>query len=259
MEPISVRVDYWTLPDRSESGKEPEGIEQFRNELRSQYASLVRGRSGACGGGLYDLAVQVVSEISLRDVMGVIAGGVAYDLVKAGTQSFFVRPIFEALRRLKSKNRERNVDLDELTLSFRDTDIFIKRVDSHSIHDILEDVFKLMAENMETLTRGGREIPYAIHIPIVEDSDNETTRFRSLLDVDETIRDINQSTYFGYWGVRYNLAGSIKIFDVKRKFIIDETYMTQAEYWSAKHREWDIKRALEKAAESKSDKKIETE
>ena len=72
MEPLAIKIEYWTLPDGSPSGMEPEGIDEFRNELQEHYVSLVRGHSGACGGGLYDLIVHITSSITLRDVASAI-------------------------------------------------------------------------------------------------------------------------------------------------------------------------------------------
>ncbi|WP_428740005.1 hypothetical protein [Sulfurimonas sp.] len=88
MEPIAIKIDYWTLPDGSPTGEQPDGLDEFRTELQNNYVSLVRGQSGECGGGLYDLVVQVTSSITIRDVASAILGGIAYDLVKSGTQSF---------------------------------------------------------------------------------------------------------------------------------------------------------------------------
>lgn len=84
MEPIAIKIEYWTLPDGSPTGQEPEGVEEFRSDLKNVYAFFVRGQSGACGGGLYEFVVTVTSSITLRDVASAILGGVAYDLAIRG-------------------------------------------------------------------------------------------------------------------------------------------------------------------------------
>jgi hypothetical protein len=88
------------------------------------------------------------------------------------------------------------------------------------------------------------ESPYAIHIPIFENPNPRFSRFRALLDVDETIDEITTDSYFEYWGVRYNLEGQIRVFNVQRRLLIDATYMTQDEYWEAWEREWDKEHAI---------------
>lgn len=241
MEPIAIRINYWTLPDGSLTGVEPEGIEEFRSNLQHNYTSLVRGQSGSCGGGLYELVVHVTSGISLREVASFILSGIAYDLVKSGTYSFILRPLIAAIEKLKSKNKKKNIaiEVDELKFSFQDTDIIVKRVGAQPLFDNLGRVFKAIAENFEFM-KGQRtgEPPYEIHIPVFEDPHPSFCRFRSLLDVDETIEGVTEESYLHFWGVRYNLEGQIRIFDVQRRLLIDVSYMTQDEYWKAWELEW---------------------
>jgi len=238
MEPIAVRIDYWTLPDGSPTGVEPEGIDEFRRELQEIYVSFVRGQSGACGCGLYDLIVQVTSSISLVDVVSFISSGVAYDLLKDGAKSFVLKPLITAIEKLKSRNKQRAIDVDELRFTFQDADIVVKKIDTQSIFEILGQIFKTLAENFEYIKGNTGESPYAIHIPVFEDPNPRFSRFRALLDVDETIQGITTESYFQFWGVRYNLEGQIRVFDVQRRFLIDETFMTQDEYWEAWENEW---------------------
>lgn len=243
MEPVAVRIDYWTFPDGSPTGVEPEGIEEFRHDLQDIYVSLVRGQSGACGGGLYDLIINVTSSISLRDVVNLVLSGIAYDLIKSGTHSFVLRPLLTAIEKLKSRNKKRRIEVDELKFSFQDTDIIVKRIGTQSLFEDLGCIFKALAENFEFIKGQTGESPYAIHIPVFEDPNPRFSRFRALLDVDETIEMVTADSYLQFWGVRYNLEGKIRVFDVRRRLLIDATYMTQDEYREAWEREWDKEHA----------------
>lgn len=237
MEPIAIKIEYWTLPDGSPTGEEPEGIDDFRSDLQDAYASLVKGQSGDCGGGLYELAVSVTTSITFRDVASAILGGVAYDLVKSGTRSFFLRPLIVGVEKLKSRNQKRSIEVGELRFSFQDADITVKKVSPRPIFDDLGGIFKALAERFESMKGRTGETPYAIHIPVFEDPDARFCRFRSLLDVDETIQGLSSDSYLKYWGVRYNLEGQIRVFDVQRGLLIDANYMTQDEYWEAWNKE----------------------
>jgi len=238
MEPISIRIDYWTYPNSSFSGEEPEGIEEFRSDLQETYVSLVKGQSGALGGGLYDLVVQVTSSISLRDFVSLILGGVAYDLVKSGTHSLILRPLIAAIKKLKAKNKEKNIEVDELKLFFQDIDVILKKVATRSLFDDLEQIIKAVAESYEAIKGPTGEPPYEIHIPVFEDPAPRFCRYRSLLDVDETIEEVSADSYLHLWGARYNLEGQIRVFDVQKQILINERYMTQDEYWKACEIEW---------------------
>ena len=238
MEPISIRIDYWTYPNGSFSGEEPEGIEEFRSDLQETYVSLVKGQSGALGGGLYDLVIQVTSSISLRDFVSLILGGVAYDLVKSGTHSFILRPLIVAIKKLKAKNKEKNIEVDELKLFLQDTDVILKKVATRSLFDDLEQIIKAVSESYEAIKGPTGEPPYEIHIPVFEDPAPRFSRYRSLLDVDETIEEVSADSYLHLWGARYNLEGQIRVFDVQKQILINERYMTQDEYWKACEIEW---------------------
>jgi hypothetical protein len=237
MESVAVRIDYLTFPDGSPTGVEPEGIDEFRNDMQDVYVSLVRGQSGACGGGLYDLLVHVTSNISLRDVINVIMSGVAYDLIKSGTHSFVLRPLITALEKLKSKNTKNNLTIDELKFTFQDSDIIIKKIGTQSLFDDLENIFKALAVNYEFMKDRSGASPYTIHIPIFEDPNPRFSRFRALLDYDETIEDVTTDSYLQFWGVRYHHEGQTRVFDVHQKLLIDASYMTQDEYLKAWERE----------------------
>ena len=244
MEPLALKIEYWTLPNGSPTGMEPDGIDEFRKELQEHYVSLVRGHSGACGGGLYDLIVHITSSITLRDVASAMIGGVAYDLVKSGTQSLILRPLVSAIEKLRERNKEnlQKIDVDEFRFSFQDADIVVKNIAAGSFFEELERIFKQLSNCIDSLKGNTQEMPYVIHIPIFEDPDQKLCRFRSLLDADETIVDITNDNYLQFWGVRYNLEGKIRVFDVKNKLLIDASYMTQEEYWKAAEKEWEKER-----------------
>ena len=239
MEPIAIKIDYWTLPDGSPTGEEPEGIDEFRSDLQNEYFSFVRGQSGACGGGLYEFVIQITTPITVGDVANFILSGVAYDLVKSGTQSFILRPLILAFEKLKSRNQKHDIDIGELRFSFQDIDIIVNKIGSRPIFDDLGGIFKTLAENLESIKGQTGESPYVIHIPVFEDPDTHICRFRSLLDVDETIQGVTSDSYLKYWGVRYNLEGQIRVFDVQRHLLIDVRYMTQDEYWDEWKMEWE--------------------
>jgi len=238
VEPVAIRIDYWTLPDGSPSGEEPEGIEDFRRELQETYVSLVRGQSGSCGGGLYKFLIQVTSSITFHDIANLILGGISYDLIKSGTNSFVMRPLLAAFKKLKSRNKKWNIEVDELKFSFQDADIIVKKIGTQPLSDDIERIFMALAESFEFMKGHTGESPYAIHIPVFEDPNPRFCRFRALLDVDETIQTVTTDSYLQFWGVRYNHEAQIRVFDVQRRLLIDNRYMTQDEYWEAWHLEW---------------------
>jgi hypothetical protein len=52
-------------------------IEEFRKELEDNYVASVHGRrSDSCGGGLYELVIELISNVSMADAASwLISGG----------------------------------------------------------------------------------------------------------------------------------------------------------------------------------------
>jgi len=184
--------------------------------------------------------VQITSSIGLQDIASAIVGGVSYDLVRSGTDSFVIRPLIKSFKKLKNRNKDicKKIEVDEFKFSFQDIDIVIKNIGIGNFFLNLEKIFIQLSKSIDLIKNKKNEYPYIIHVPIFEDPEKDICNFRSLLDVDETIVEITESSYLKYWGVRYNLEGAVKVFDVNKKLFIESSYMTQDEYWDTKEKKW---------------------
>lgn len=231
----AIRVSYWA---EQEGLKiiEPVGIDAFRDELAQSYVSLVRGRPGDLGGGLYELAIEFISNISIKDAVAFIGSGVGFDLLKAGTKSFLWKPLLSACETLRKKNTALDIDIHELKFIFNDAEVIVGKICSGSIYDSLGEIFQALADNYEHLKNRDGEYPFTIQIPVLEDPDGTLCRFRVLLDVDEIIENVTRANYLNYWGIDYELERASRVFDLKKKLLIDEEFLTLERYWQ----KWDI-------------------
>jgi|ERR1700738_2292641 len=231
--PAAVTVDWWF------GEKTLEGEPEFKAELAESYAvSVVRGRRGPLGGGLYQLVVEFLSQLTLSEIARVMLEGAAYDVIKSGTKSFFIRPFLEAYKRFKNRQKEERAGIDRIRFVFQDAAVIMQALPHSDLLPELESIFRALAENFEFITFGSKGQLLEIFIPVFEDdSDERISRFRSLLSVDETIdpRRISRADYFKFWGLQYYSEGSPScVYDVERKSVIDERFYTESEYWTAK-------------------------
>lgn len=226
----AVRISYWAIQEGPKI-IEPVGMTEFKEELSQSYISSVHGRPGDLGGGLYELTIEFLTNISIQDVVKFIAGGVAFDLLKSGTRAFVLRPLIAAYETLRKKNTDRNIDIYELKFIFEDAEVIVGKICSGSIYDSLGAIFKALSENYEFLKNRDGEFPYTIQIPVFEDPEKKLCRFRVLLDVDETIEHVTSANYLDYWGIYYDLERAFRVFDVKRKLLVDEDFLTLERYW----------------------------
>lgn len=227
----SVVVRYWISTDHPRDFPDLQGIDDFRNELSESYISVVRGRpSGA--GGLVSLVIEIVCSFSLPHIARIILEGAVYDLIKEGSRSFVLRPLIAAYKRLKEKNRERLTGVREIRIEFQDCQLVIHEVSTDTVVDNLEGILSAVAQNCDRLALENGEFPVEIHVPVVEDPDDERPcRFRVIAHVDETIRGTTPGAYTAYWGVAYDRERAVKVYDVGCGRLIDERFNTVEEYW----------------------------
>ena len=241
---LAIQVDYWAIQDSPTALHEIEGIAEFQADLRTHYLARVHGRPGDLGGGLYEFVIRVLANVSLEDLAKLIADGVAFDLLKSGTRSFVLRPFLGAYKNLRSRNLKRDIDIHELRFLFNDAEVVITKISKDSVYESLGEIFRMLAECYEILRNGQGEYPYSLQIPVFEDPDKKICRFRTLLDVDETISKVTAADYMGYWGVYYDFERKPRVFDVQRRLLIDSDFLTNERYWQ----EWVRERKREESA-----------
>lgn len=232
----SVMVRYWIATDSPINFRDLEGIDDFRKDLAAEYLSLVKGRPAGAG-GVARLYVEILSTLSLSHITQLLIDGVAFDLIKDAARSFVLRPFLAAYKKLKMRNSERSIDIAELQIEFQDCLVVIHETSRDTIFNHLEKILMTLAQNYDRLRLKSGELPFAIHIPVVEDPDKERTcRFRVIGDIDETIRSKGPTDYFEFWGLVYDRARVVRVYDVTRQLLIDENFNTLERHWDELNR-----------------------
>jgi hypothetical protein len=227
----SVAVRYWISTDHPSDYPDLEGIGDFRDELDRDYVSLVRGRASGAGGGAY-LLVEIISKLPWSHIVQLLIDGAVYDLIKEGSRSFVLRPFIQSYKKLRDRNQNRRFYLSELRIEFQDCLLVIHEVSINTIVDNLWKILPTVAEHFNRLTLDSGERPVEIHVPVVEDPDEDRPcRFRVLAHVDETITGKGPDDYFGHWGLVYDRASTVKVYDIVQGLLLDERFNTVEEYW----------------------------
>ena len=236
----AVKVEYWALRADATDLQDLDGIEEFRSELATNYVGQVHARPGEAG-FLYGLSVEFLTTFTLQHFLTLILDGIIYDLVKSGSHALVLKPFIAAYRSLKAKNieRKRRMQIDTLLLSFQDSVVQIDNLGEDAILDNLEVVLETLASNYSRLILGTSEKPFSIVIPIFEDpSSDRPCRFRQILDVDETIRNMTSEDYLNLWGVQYDYSCANRVFRVKDQLLSEDEFYTRRQYWQAMERRW---------------------
>lgn len=247
----AIKVEYWAEQAGPIGLLDFEGIGEFRAELANNYISNVHARPGPCG-GLYGLTVEFLTSFSLQHFLNLIVDGIAYDLVKSAGKALVLRPFIAAYNALKRKNAETGfrIHIDELLLSFQDSVVVIHNLHDDSIQQNLKPVLSALAASYTHLILRAGEKPFSISVPVFEDmAAGRLCRFRELLDVDETIRNVCDEDYMGLWGIQYDYSQTTRVLDVRNQILLDEEFYTRSRYWQV----WQDRRQREKASGAKDD------
>jgi len=112
--------------------------------------------------------------------------GAAFDVVKSGTKTFFIRPFLEAYHRFRNRQKEeKRVGIDRFRLVFQDGAITIENLPNTDLLVELGNIFRALAENLESMTQGVKGQLFEVFIPVFEDtSDERVCKFRTLLRTD---------------------------------------------------------------------------
>lgn len=234
----AVKITYWAAQSGDYGLVDLDGIDEFRTELARDYVSIVRGRPGGLGGGLYELSIQVVSGLTLGYFAKLLLEGAAFDLIKGGAKALVLRPLLTAYKKLKEKNARHEIDIAEFRLIFQDSLVVIRKVAGHSVVTQLERVLRAVAAHYQALVLASGEPPSVLTVPVFEDTTEERVcRFRLIGEIEEPITSAGPDDYFRYWGLEYDYARTRRVYDVERRLLIDEDWYTLERYWGARYPE----------------------
>ncbi|HXA78694.1 MAG TPA: hypothetical protein VNV41_16285 [Candidatus Acidoferrales bacterium] len=237
----SVKIRYWVSHNNTSlQFRDLEGIEDFRAELADAYVSTVQGRPAGAGGWLR-LWVEFQSQCSLSELVRILLEGTAYDLLRRAGTEFILKPFLGAYQKLKERNAERHIEIAELRFIFEDAIVVVEDLPNTDLLSQLEKILHTLAENYDRLMLQSGERPFEIQIPIFEDpAEDRPYRFRQILEEDETIplEQFSAADYFRLWGLQFDYAGLMRVYDVERQLLIDESFYTRSQYWAAMTERW---------------------
>ena len=117
------------------NGREIEGIRDFKEELSKHY--LCQGKDisipSFSEGGETWFTIFINSEF-FEFAKDTVISGFAWDLLKKGTKSYFLKPLYEALKKLEDINKDSGkLKIEEMKFQFDDIDIVFGGLRASSI------------------------------------------------------------------------------------------------------------------------------
>lgn len=238
-----IKVQYWAIQEGDTALLELDGIDEFKNALETNYICHIHARPGDLGGN-YGLAVEFLTTLSLQHFLALVLDGIAYDLIKSGSHALVLRPFLKAYEALRKRNDDKHlgVHIEQITLMFEDSIVLIHEIGNELLTKNIGKVIHTLAKNYSDMALRTGEKPFCIRVPIFEDpAVDRLSRFRELLEVDETIEDRTDEDYLRLWGLEYDYARTTRVFDVKEHLLLDQEFCTRAGYWQL----WELRRTRE--------------
>lgn len=181
-----------------------QGLENFRSTLEKDFFSRVTINKCASSETETKLVVELVCGINLAELLHHFNRG------EWGNFGINKSSITSALHKLREDNNH-PIEIEELSLILNGTSIIINRINEDSISKQLHNILTELGNHYVHFTKGLREIPFEIYVPVFEEPtlDTESTL------VDITAGNKHTQEYFSFWGLYFESSEDALIYDLK--------------------------------------------
>jgi hypothetical protein len=188
----------------------------FKVELEKNYKVQTKPiyiPSATEGGEMW---FQIFLNIDFKSfILGAVASGLAWDLIKIGTKNYFLKPLLSAIDSLIKQNTD-NSSIDFKRIEFEFDDVTIRIIGIKSQHFIKSKaIFSKIFEIVPKLENNDLGILSDIVLPYIQ-TDSEYKPF-TIIDENE---DLPLSEYLKYWLIEYNLGLDRYFYDIEKHEII---------------------------------------
>src|ERR1700741_67287 len=115
---ISVSISY-----KGSGLMSIKGFDEFQKTIKENYISNIRPDSRPQSGGMIDMIVNVLMDITLIDFLKIIRNGLIFNMVTRGKESYILKPLFDAFEKLEKANE--SCDYSQVRFMFDGTEIII--------------------------------------------------------------------------------------------------------------------------------------
>lgn len=186
-----------------------EGLDSFKNNLEKHFFSQVSIRDYTNESATTRLVLELNCNFGLTEMLHHLNSGTWGNF---DSKSLSFTHMLEMLR----ESNDSSIEIEELSIFLKDTSIVINEIYNESIPEQLEAILSSVSENFGHFTKGLKEIPYEIYVPVFEEN---------LLENDSTTMNIKSGNnkikdYFKYWGLYFYSEDDALIYDLKNNTII---------------------------------------
>lgn len=194
------------------------GLSLFKKRLEQLFFSDVVIRNSNSEGKVSKLIIEVSCNFKLWHGLSHLKSGIWAQFRRSSDTSFVTSEFYKLVIKLQEQNTF-PIEVEEFSMIFDNCNIIINQIYDSSIPEQLDAILTKLADQYNGLTKGNREVPYEIFIPVFEEDTNPDVVSESLVpNVATVINGIID--YFNYWGLYFNSDDDALIYNIKKKGII---------------------------------------
>jgi hypothetical protein len=190
-------------------------LEILSNEIKNNYISNISPNGGPQAGGVVDAIIEILMDIPFLDFFKIIRDGVIFDVVSRGKDSFVLKPLFDAFKKIEANNV--SWDYTKVKFLFNNTQVIIYGM-TELFTSKIEPIFNAISQHYDKL-----ENPYQIIIPISK-SENEQENGDIFFENNCGGINFELNDYLKYWGIIYDYGYETKVYDVENSILIDKSW-----------------------------------
>ena len=185
------------------------GLEDISEKLKQDYIFQAHATWRPASESL-DAITKLLFNTSLVEFLtAVVAGGIAWDAIKIGTEKFFLRPFFNQFNKLLNSNE----NFRTLVTIFQFNDINIEIIGKpDNFSNIMSQIIEVIIQRQDILFTYNDLKLYEIVTPLIKDEDNNYYE----------IYPGDKSNYLKYWGLKYKPGFNQRVLNLQTNEVVDK-------------------------------------
>lgn len=185
-------------------------ILEFEKNLEQLFAVETKVVIYPSDDNIVQLAIEIDSNFSLSEMISLFKMPFDYKFRKANLSKIIL--LFQTAVHKLNHSLVSTIDIEEISVYFKNTSITILAIHRNSILEELEYIVHSVINHYEHYSTIMGQVPNEIHIPVLED-----TTTKELLNQNNPAKPVSfKSPYARYWGLYFDSINTPLIYNLER-------------------------------------------
>lgn len=196
------------------------GLSFFKKRLEQLFFSDVVIRNSDSKRKTAKLIIEISCNFKLHQGMSNLKAGIWAQLRNTSDQQMEKSEFHSLVLQLQERNTF-PIEVEEFSLLFNDCNIIINKLYKRSIPEQLDAILTKLANNYAVLTKGMRQVPFEIFIPVFEEDVNCCLDDTNTLVAKVSTEEHEAEDYFNFWALYFESHVDAFMFNLQKSAIIN--------------------------------------